>query len=72
MTAEAEARAGSHFRRVLHDESGQNWRGQLAKRSDASLPEVLSKLTQVTTVVSNGTFGESTLAAQILNKPRNR
>ena len=71
MTAEAETRARSYFRRVLHDESGQNWRGQLAERSDASLTEVLRKLTQVTTVVSNGTFGESTFTTQILSKPRN-
>jgi hypothetical protein len=70
--AETEARARSHFRRVLHDESGQNWRGQLAERSDASLTEVLSKLTQVTTLVSNCTFGESTFAVQVLSKPRNR
>jgi hypothetical protein len=45
--AETEARARSHFQRVLHDESGQNWRGQMAERSDASLTEVLSKLTRV-------------------------
>jgi len=65
-------RARSHFQRLLHDESGENRRGQLAERGDASLNEVLSKLTPVTTVVSNGTFGESTFAAQILSKPRNR
>ena len=70
MTTEIAARARSHFRCVLH-ESGENWRGQLAEASDASLTEVLSKLTQVTTVVSNGTFCESTFAPQIFSKPRN-
>jgi hypothetical protein len=43
---------------VLHNKSRQNRRGQLAERSDASLTEVLSKLTQVATVVSNGAFCE--------------
>jgi hypothetical protein len=69
MAAETEARTGSHLRPVLHNESRQNCRGQLAERSDASSAEVLSKLTQVATVVANGAFGESTFTAQILSNP---
>ena len=62
MTAESKARARSRFRRVLHDESGQNWRGELAERSDASLAEVLSKLTQDT--ASDTDSGSSASPAQ--------
>jgi len=60
---------GSCFSAALNPATGgDNW----AERCDASLNEVLSKLAQVTTVVANGTFGESTFTAQILSKPRNR
>ena len=70
MTAETKACAGSHLRPVLHNESGQNCRGQLAERRDACSLEVLSKLIQVVTVIANGASCESRFATQILSKPR--
>src|SRR5580700_8802820 len=46
------------------------WRRDAVRLRD--LAKVLSKLTQVATVVTNGAFGESKFTAKILSKSRDR